>query len=114
MGLRQLYFLLDGLLDRIVYLSKGLAVILGFISIKLILEAAHGSFHLEVPLPSIGQSLGVIAAVLVATVVTSLAAVRRDPSLVGHTGVAEAHADEARHQGEAIADITAIEQSSHD
>jgi tellurite resistance protein TerC len=41
MGLRQLYFLLGGLLDRLVYLSVGLAVVLGFIGAKLILEALH-------------------------------------------------------------------------
>ena len=114
MGLRQLYFLLDGLLDRIVYLSKGLAVILGFIAVKLILEATHGVYHVDVPLPSIGMSLAVIAIVLATTVIVSLAAVRRDPSLVAHTGVADAHADEQRHKGEAIADITALEQSDPD
>jgi tellurite resistance protein TerC len=41
MGLRQLYFLLGGLLDRLAYLSLGLAVVLGFIGVKLILEALH-------------------------------------------------------------------------
>jgi tellurite resistance protein TerC len=43
MGLRQLYFLLGGLLDRLVYLSYGLAAVLGFIGVKLILEALHGN-----------------------------------------------------------------------
>ena len=43
MGLRQLYFLIGGLLERIVYLNVGLAVILGFIGVKLIIEALHGS-----------------------------------------------------------------------
>jgi TerC family integral membrane protein len=46
MGLRQLYFLIEGLLEKIVYLSTGLAVILGFIGVKLIIEALHGS-HLD-------------------------------------------------------------------
>ena len=41
MGLRQLYFLLGGLLDRLVYLQLGLAVVLGFIGVKLVLEALH-------------------------------------------------------------------------
>ena len=41
MGLRQLYFLIGGLLDRLVYLSYGLAIVLGFIGVKLVLEAAH-------------------------------------------------------------------------
>ncbi|HEX6500663.1 MAG TPA: TerC family protein [Micromonosporaceae bacterium] len=43
MGLRQLYFLLGGLLDRLVYLSVGLAVVLGFIGVKLVLDALHGN-----------------------------------------------------------------------
>ncbi|MBB1030779.1 TerC/Alx family metal homeostasis membrane protein [Dietzia sp. SLG310A2-38A2] len=80
LGLRQLYFLLDGLLDRLVYLKYGLAAILGFIGVKLILHALH-----ENNLPFINQgehvdvvevptylSLGVIVAVLVVTVVASL------------------------------------------
>src|SRR5690606_24183 len=41
LGLRQLYFLIDGLLDRLIYLSYGLAAILGFIGVKLILHALH-------------------------------------------------------------------------
>jgi tellurite resistance protein TerC len=60
LGLRQLYFLLDGLLDRLVYLSIGLAVILGFIGIKLILEAAHETISESVPHISIPVSLGFI------------------------------------------------------
>jgi tellurite resistance protein TerC len=43
MGLRQLYFLLGGLLDRLVYLSYGLAAVLGFIGVKLVLDALHGN-----------------------------------------------------------------------
>ena len=46
MGLRQLYFLIGGLLEKVVYLSRGLAVILGFIGVKLVIEALHGS-HLD-------------------------------------------------------------------
>ena len=46
MGLRQLYFLIGGLLDRLVYLNNGLALILGFIGVKLVIEALHGS-HVE-------------------------------------------------------------------
>ena len=41
MGLRQLYFLIGGLLQRLVYLSIGLSVVLGFIGVKLVLEALH-------------------------------------------------------------------------
>jgi tellurite resistance protein TerC len=43
MGLRQAYFLLGGLLDRLVYLSYGLAAVLGFIGVKLVLDALHGN-----------------------------------------------------------------------
>ena len=83
MGLRQLYFLLDGLLDRLVYLSKGLSVILGFIGVKLVFHAAH-SYDWGHWAPDIGTftSLGVILGVLAVTVVLSLRAVKRDPSLV--------------------------------
>ena len=83
MGLRQLYFLLDGLLDRLVYLSKGLAVILGFIGIKLVLHAAHEYSWGKDWAPDIGTftSLGVIIGVLAITVVASLAKTRvvREP-----------------------------------
>jgi TerC family integral membrane protein len=77
MGLRQLYFLIGGLLERIVYLNVGLSVILAFIGVKLIIEALHGS-HIDsigpVPLPEIGTltSLGFIVATLAVTTVVSL------------------------------------------
>ena len=82
MGLRQLYFLLDGLLDRLVYLSKGLAVILGFIGVKLVLEAAHKYSWGKDWAPDIGTftSLGVIIGVLTITVVASLMKTKRDPA----------------------------------
>ena len=80
MGLRQLYFLIDGLLDRLVYLSYGLAAILAFIGVKLILHAMH-----ENNLPfinrgepvhvieiSTGTSLMVIVGILIITVLVSL------------------------------------------
>jgi tellurite resistance protein TerC len=85
MGLRQLYFMLDGLLDRVIYLSKGLAVILGFIAVKLILHALHATTDLHVPEISTWVSLGVIVGVLAVTVIVSLVAVRRDPSLAEST-----------------------------
>jgi tellurite resistance protein TerC len=81
MGLRQLYFLLGGLLDRLIYLSVGLAVILGFIGVKLILEALHknnlpfinGGHPIEwVPGIPIWLSLSVIVVTLLATTVASL------------------------------------------
>jgi tellurite resistance protein TerC len=93
MGLRQLYFLLGGLIDRLVYLSYGLAVILGFIGVKLILHAIHdntlpfinGGKPLEgVPDIGIGLSLTVIIGTLVVTTLASLARSRQlsksDPS----------------------------------
>ncbi|MCU1444572.1 TerC family protein [Cryobacterium sp.] len=80
MGLRQLYFLIDGLLDRLIYLSYGLAAILGFIGIKLVLHALHenalpfinGGEHVPVFEISTGLSLAVIIGVLAVTVVASL------------------------------------------
>jgi tellurite resistance protein TerC len=80
MGLRQLFFLIDGLLDRLVYLSYGLATILGFIGVKLVLHALHENTLPFVnggqPVPvyeiSTGLSLAVIVGVLAVTVVASL------------------------------------------
>ena len=77
MGLRQLYFLLGDFLNRLVYLSKGLAIVLGFIGIKLIFEALHGvGVHeigpVKVPEFSLAVSLGVIIASLGVTSLISL------------------------------------------
>jgi len=85
MGLRQLYFLLQGLLQRLVYLSKGLSFILAFIGFKMIIEAFHGiGIHklagIELPHIAIELSLGVIVATLVVTAVASLTATRKDGS----------------------------------
>jgi len=85
MGLRQLYFLLEGLLARLVYLSKGLSFILGFIGVKMIMEAFHGIgideiAGVHIPEVSLEVSLGVIVASLVITTVASLTATRKDGS----------------------------------
>jgi tellurite resistance protein TerC len=85
MGLRQLYFLLQGLLKRLVFLSKGLSIILAFIGVKMFFEAFHGiGIHeiagFEVPHVSIEFSLGVIVATLLITAVASLTATRKDGS----------------------------------
>jgi tellurite resistance protein TerC len=72
MGLRQLYFLLGGLLDRLVYLSYGLAFILGFIGVKLIFEAMHETGVEWAPEVPILVSLGVIVGTLTVTTVASL------------------------------------------
>ncbi|MFB7457610.1 MULTISPECIES: TerC/Alx family metal homeostasis membrane protein [unclassified Streptomyces] len=76
MGLRQLYFLIGGLLKKLVHLSYGLSVILGFIGVKLVLHALHES-GVHVPQIGIPLSLGVICAVLAVTTVTSLLAAKR-------------------------------------
>jgi tellurite resistance protein TerC len=81
MGLRQLYFLVGILLRRLVYLSKGLSIVLGFIGIKLIIEALHGiGIHeiagFEIPHVSLAVSLGVIISSLAVTTVISL---RKNP-----------------------------------
>jgi tellurite resistance protein TerC len=83
MGLRQLYFLLQGLLQRLVFLSKGLSFILAFIGFKMIIEAFHGiGIHklagIELPHIAIEVSLGVIVATLIVTAVASLTATRKD------------------------------------
>ncbi|MFC8867380.1 TerC family protein [Streptomyces sp. NPDC057148] len=76
MGLRQLYFLIGGLLKRLVHLSYGLSVILGFIGVKLVLHALHES-GVHVPEIGIPFSLGFIVLVLAVTTVTSLVAARK-------------------------------------
>jgi tellurite resistance protein TerC len=77
MGLRQLYFLVGILLKRLVYLSKGLSIVLGFIGIKLVIEALHGiGIHdiagYKIPHVSLAVSLGVIVSSLAVTTVISL------------------------------------------
>jgi tellurite resistance protein TerC len=76
LGLRALYFLLHGLLDKLVHLSIGLAVILGFIGVKLILTFLH-ELNPAIPHVPTPVSLGVIVGVLAVTTVTSLVAARR-------------------------------------
>lgn len=76
MGLRQLYFLIGGLLDRLIYLSYGLAAILGFIGAKLVLEALP-SVGIHPPHISTPLSLAVIGSVLAITAAVSLVVARR-------------------------------------
>jgi len=78
MGLRQLYFLLNTLITRLVHLAKGLSVILAFIGIKLLLTGYAATFHVEVPEISTGVSLSVIVGVLAITTFTSLRASARE------------------------------------
>lgn len=71
LGLRALYFLLSGLLDKFHYLSKGLAIILGFIGVKLILQASHKVISTSIPeIPSF-VSLAVIIGVLAGSIILS-------------------------------------------
>ena len=79
MGLRQLYFLLEGLLKRLIFLSKGLSIILAFIGVKMIFEALHGIgvdavLGIRVPQVSLEFSLGAIITCLIVTTVASLTA----------------------------------------
>ncbi|MEV4317374.1 TerC family protein [Actinocrispum sp. NPDC049592] len=76
MGLRQLFFLIGGLLDKLVYLSKGLAVVLAFIGVKLVGEALHSDGVAWAPQIPILLSLGIIVGTLAVTTVASLVKVR--------------------------------------
>jgi tellurite resistance protein TerC len=88
MGLRQLFFLLGGLLKRLVYLSYGLAFVLAFIGVKLFLHALHenelpfinGGEHVPVPEINTLLSLGVIVVTLIVTTVLSLWRTRGAPA----------------------------------
>ena len=85
LGLRALYFLLKGLLDKLVYLSLGLSVILMFIGVKLIMTYLHEIWY-EVPKIPIAVSLSVIAAILIISTIASAIKVRRDPAAQAHAG----------------------------
>jgi tellurite resistance protein TerC len=86
MGLRQLYFLLGGLVERLVYLSAGLAFILAFIGAKLIVEALHTYEVALAPEIPIWLSLAVIGAAMVVTTVASVIKARRDPGAMRSPG----------------------------
>ncbi|MFM6974401.1 MAG: TerC/Alx family metal homeostasis membrane protein [Agromyces sp.] len=94
MGLRQLYFLLGGLLERLEYLKYGIAFILGFIGVKLFLHALHtnelsfinGGAHVDwAPEISTWTSLAVIVAAMAIATVASLIKARREAREHGHT-----------------------------
>ncbi|MFB7027319.1 TerC family protein [Streptomyces sp. NPDC056488] len=93
MGLRQLYFLIGGLLKKLVHLSYGLSVILGFIGVKLVLHALHES-GVHVPEISIPVSLAVICGVLIITTITSLIASKRQAEREAAQSVADADGTE--------------------
>ncbi|MFE5713000.1 TerC family protein [Streptomyces sp. NPDC056501] len=104
MGLRQLYFLIGGLLKKLVHLSYGLSVILGFIGVKLVLHALHES-GVHVPEISIGFSLAVIGGVLVVTTITSLIASKKQ---------AQREAAESAAAPKGVEDADGVEKDSVD
>ena len=94
LGLRALFFLVKGLLDRLVYLSTGLSLILAFIGVKLILHWAHVDLDDESPRSPPRLSLAVIIAVLAVVTVASLIKTRHDPTAKAHPGSLRAHRSE--------------------
>jgi tellurite resistance protein TerC len=90
LGLRALYFLVSGLLDRLVYLSTGLSIILAFIGVKLVLHYGHLQDD-AVPEIATTTSLVVIAVVLTVTTVASIVRTRQDPSAKAHAGSLRGH-----------------------
>jgi tellurite resistance protein TerC len=84
LGLRALYFLVTGLLDRLVYLSLGLSLILGFIGVKMLLQWAHADLNRSVPEIPTMISLAIIIGVLTVTTIASLVKSRRDPTARAH------------------------------
>jgi tellurite resistance protein TerC len=99
LGLRALYFLVTGLLDRLVYLSTGLALILAFIGAKLVLHFGHLQND-TIPEIATTTSLAVILVVLTITTIASLLKVRRDPTARAHAGtLRSSKRDEQRARG---------------
>ena len=84
-GYEPLFFLVSGLLDRLVYLSAALALILGFIGVKLVLHYLHLQNH-SIPEISTGLSLCVIVVLLAGATAASVIKARRDPTARAHAG----------------------------
>ncbi|MEE1737382.1 TerC family protein [Streptomyces sp. BE147] len=101
MGLRQLYFLIGGLMKKLVHLSYGLSVILGFIGVKLLLHALHES-GVHVPEVTIPFSLGFICAVLVVTTITSLIANKKQAAAEAEAEAAAKRDDQADEESKSI------------
>ena len=93
LGLRALYFLISGLLQRLVYLSIGLAVILCFIGVKLILTFLHEDVNESIPHVPTPVSLGVILGILAITTIASLVRTRNHPDERAHAGDPYPHRD---------------------
>ena len=85
LGLRALYFLVKGLLDRLIYLSLGLSIILMFIGVKLIMTYLHEQFD-SIPKISTPIGLAVIGGILVVSTVASLIKSKSDPAARAHAG----------------------------
>ena len=85
LGLRALYFLLKGLLDKLIYLSLGLSIILMFIGVKLVMTYLHEIWY-EVPKIPTLVSLSVIALILLVSTVASLMKAKKDPTAIAHAG----------------------------
>jgi tellurite resistance protein TerC len=85
LDLRALFFLVQGLLDRLVYLSTGLAFVLAFIGVKLVLHWGH-TVNENVPEIPTSLSIVIIVAVLAVTTIASLVRTSRDPTARAHAG----------------------------
>ena len=85
LGLRALYFLVKGLLDRLIYLSLGLSFIMIFIGMKLIMTFLHEQIH-SFPKITTEVGLSVIGAILVISTIASLIKSKSDPSAIAHAG----------------------------
>ncbi|THV27307.1 TerC family protein [Glycomyces paridis] len=86
LGLRALFFLVKGLLDRLVYLSTGLSLILLFIGFKLMMHWAHVDINTSIPEIPTPLSLGVVIGILVIVTIASLIKTRADPTERAHAG----------------------------
>ena len=97
LGMRPLFFLVSGLLDRLVYLSTGLALILVLIGVKLMLHWGHLQND---AIPEIGTytSLAIIVVILLVATVASVIKTRRDPSMRAHAGSLRGHHEETEAQ----------------
>lgn len=113
LGLRALYFVLEGALGRLRHLGYGLAVILAFIAVKLILHWAHGVWP-EVPTVPTLASLVVIVAALTITTVTSLVADRRERAASPPSPTAEPGTDGGTSRRDRDADAAVVATSAPD
>jgi tellurite resistance protein TerC len=93
LGLRALYFLLKGLLDKLIYLSLGLSFILMFIGVKLIMTYLHEQFK-SIPKIPTPVSLGVIAGILAISTLASLIKSNKDPKAKAHAGRVTGHKEQ--------------------